>query len=315
MAKPLLSIGIVTFNSAETILNCINSIVRYCPYEKTEILIVDNNSDDGTTDLLKDNFLINKSIVNPENMGFAAAVNRLMGIKSGRHLLLINPDCELQSPVLQMITDVFSAGANVGLIGADIRDQDGRPREAYGAFPSPAMAWWDFSGIRKIFPRKHWSTSIPFPGGPPVEVDYPTGAFYCIRDEALAAGGTFDPRFFAYFEEADYALRLRKSGFKAIVHPDLRVKHIGGGSFHSALDRYGEDFQLTCYFDSLFYFLEKHYGLDASKDARRMIRNFASIKSAIGGGSAFGIRHRQVVRILKRLEKSTAREIYMYNLY
>jgi len=275
---------------------------------------VDNNSDDGTPDLLQDNFLINKLLINPENMGFAAAVNRLMEIRGGRHLLLINPDCELQSPILPTITGVFSAGPNVGLIGADICDQDNRPREAYGAFPSPAMVWWDFSGLRKIFPRKNWSTSIPFFGGPPIEVDYPTGAFYCIRDEALAAEGAFDPRFFAYFEEADYALRLRKTGFKAIVHPDLRVKHIGGGSFHSAEDRYGEDFQLTCYFDSLFYFLEKHYGPKAAKGARRMIRSFASIKSAVGGGSAFGERHKQVLRILKRIEKSSAREIIRYNL-
>ena len=310
MPKPLLSIGIVTFNSARTILPCINSIVRYCPYEQSELLIVDNDSDDGTPDSLKDNFLVNKLILNQTNVGFAAAVNRLIEIRSGRHLLLLNPDCELQSHILPTITTVFSTGQSVGLIGADVRDEDGRPREAYGAFPSPAMVWWDFTGLRKISPRKNWSTSVPFYGGPPIQVDYPTGAFYCIRDEAIASGGGFDTRFFAYFEEADYALRLKKAGLRAIVHPDLRVKHIGGGSFDAAAARYDEDFQLTCYFDSLFYYLEKHYTRAAASGARQMIYNFASMKAAIGRNSAFGNRHKQVLRILRRLKKTTVRDIY-----
>jgi hypothetical protein len=310
LAKPLLSIGIVTFNSAGTIVPCLTSIVRYCPLEEIEIIVVDNNSDDETPELLKDNFLINKLTINSRNLGFATAVNKLISEMSGRHLLLLNPDCELQSHILPTITEIFSIGPSVGLIGADIRDAEGHPREAYGAFPSPSMVWWDFSGMRKIYPRRKWSTSVPFTQNSPLEVDYPTGAFYCIRDEAIDAEGMFDRRFFAYFEDADYALRLKKVGFRAIIHPTLRVRHLGGGSFKAAARRYDDDFQLACYFDSLFYFLEKHYGRESANRARVSIRRFATFKAALGGNSPFGRRHRQVIRILNRLEKSNIRAIY-----
>jgi N-acetylglucosaminyl-diphospho-decaprenol L-rhamnosyltransferase len=310
VAKPLISIGIVTFNSGHTIIPCLNSIVRYFPHEKLEVLVVDNNSDDTTTGLLQDNFLVNRLTINPRNLGFAAAVNQLIAMREGKHLLLLNPDCEIQTQFMPTILNVFSAGPQVGIIGADIRGRSNAPRESYGAFPSPAMVMWDFSGLRKIFPRKGWSTSIRFSGDTPIEVDYPTGAFYCIREEALATEGGFDSRFFAYFEEADYALRLKHAGYRAVVHPALRVRHIGGGSFKTAAERYDEDFQLTCYFDSLFYFLEKHYGKRSADSARTYINWFASVKASIGGKSKFGQRHAQVTRILNQLRARSLREIY-----
>jgi GT2 family glycosyltransferase len=311
LAKPLLSIGIVTFNSAGTIDSCLNSITRFFPKEAIEILVIDNCSDDNTVDLLQDNFLVNRLMVNQRNVGFATAVNRLIAEREGKHLLLLNPDCELQTEFLPAIADVFAARERAGIVGADIRTWDNRPKESYGAFPTPSMVMWDFSGLRKLFPRRNWSTSIPFSGTVPIEVDYPTGAFYCMREEVLATYGSFDPRFFAYFEETDYALRIREKGFRAIVHPGIRVRHLGGASFEAANEKYGEDFQLTCYFDSLFYYMEKHFGKPAAVKLRRDIARFAAVKAFIGGpNSAFGTRHAQVLRIVKRLESSTVREIF-----
>ncbi len=310
MAKPLLSIGIVTYNSSGTILSCLNSITRFFPKEPIEILVADNNSDDNTVDLLQDNFLVNKLIVNPRNLGFASAVNRLIAEREGKHLMLLNPDCEMQTPFLQVIADVFAAGDRVGLIGADIRTRENRPMESYGVFPTPSMVMWDFSGLRKLFPRRNWSTSIPFSGSEPINVDYPTGAFYCMRDEVLSTLGGFDPRFFAYFEETDYAFRIKEKGFRAMVHPSIQARHLGGASFKSANKKYDEDFQLTCYFDSLFYYMGKHFGKPAAAKLRRDIVRFAAIKAFLGGNSAFGQRHAQVLRIVKRLGNSTVREVY-----
>jgi len=310
MAKPLLSIGIVTYNSSSTLRTCFNSIALTCPVENIEIVVVDNGSDDATVDILREIPFISKLIINPENQGFAAGVNRLIDEKSGRHLLLLNPDTQIETPPLPIIERIFTIGSNVGIIGADVRYVDGTHREAYGAFLTPLMVIWDFSGLRKIFPMRRWSTSVAFRGDSPTEVDYPTGAFYCIRDEAISAVGKFDERFFAYFEEVDYALRLKEAGFKAMVHPSIRVKHLGGGSFIPAKARYDEDFQLTCYFDSLLWFLEKHYGRKWAGRCRRFIRATASFKAAMGGNTAFGRRHRQVVRIIDKLKYGDLRRIY-----
>jgi GT2 family glycosyltransferase len=310
MAVPLLSIGLVTYNSAATLSTCLNSIARYCPFEQTEILVVDNNSDDGTIEILQDIPFISRLIRNYSNKGFAAGVNQLMEEQSGRHLLLLNPDCQLQTPILHTINEIFSASPIIGVIGADVRDMHGRPREAYGVFPSPAMVKWDFSGLRKIIPRRTWSTSITFRGDAPIEVDYPTGAFYCIRDKAIEAAGAFDERFFAYFEEVDYAFRLKQADFRATIHPSIRIRHLGGGSFIPAKARYDTDFQLACYFDSLLWFLEKYYGGKPAQSCREFIRASASFKAAIGGNTDFGRRHRQVVRILDRLKYSSLRRIY-----
>ena len=310
MTKPLLSIGLVTYNSARTLRTCFNSIARTCPVDSTEIIVVDNNSDDDSVMILEEIPFISKLIINPANVGFAAGVNTLIREKTGRHLLLLNPDCQIETPLLPVINKVFASAEDIGIIGADVRNIDGNPREAYGAFPSPAMVYWDFSGLRKIFPRKRWSTSILFDGNSPTEVDFPTGAFFCIREEALKVIGDFDDRFFAYFEEVDYALRLRKKGYRAMVHPSLRVKHYGGASFIPARTRYDEDFQLTCYFDSLMCFLEKHYSEKSARRCAGFIRAFASFKGTLGGNTAFGRRHKQVARILDKLKGSNVREIY-----
>ncbi len=310
MDRPILTIGLVTYNSSTTLPVCLHSIARYCPVDQTEIIAVDNDSDDETGAILNEVPFVSKVIRNEKNIGFAAGVNRLIEEHNGKHILLLNPDCKLVSPILPVINEVFSEGPRVGIIGADVRDMNNRPREAYGVFPSYDMVIWDFSGLRKIFPRKKWSTSLPFEGTTPIEVDFPTGAFFCIRDEALLAVKSFDDKFFAYFEEVDYALRLRDRDFKAMVHPSLKVQHLGGRSFVSAKARYDDDFQLTCYFDSLFWYFEKHRDWRCAESLRRWIARFAATKAFLGGGSGFGRRHRQVARILGRLRNSSVREIY-----
>jgi N-acetylglucosaminyl-diphospho-decaprenol L-rhamnosyltransferase len=310
MDRPILTIGLVTYNSSSTLPVCLNSIARYCPVDQTEIIAVDNDSDDNTIRILDEIPFVSKVIQNPKNAGFAAGVNQLIDARAGRHLLLLNPDCKLIGPILPKINEIFSEGPRVGIIGADVRDMRNHPREAYGVFPTYDMAMWDFSGLRKLFPRKNWSTSIQFEGNTPIEVDFPTGAFFCIRDEALTAVKSFDARFFAYFEEVDYARRLKDRDFKAMVHPSIKVQHLGGRSFVSARARYDEDFQLTCYFDSLFWYLEKHHSRQCADSVKNWTRRFASIKAFFGGSSKFGRRHQQVVRILNKLRTSSLREIY-----
>jgi GT2 family glycosyltransferase len=162
-------------------------------------------------------------------------------------------------------------------------DPEGNPQECGGAFPTPMMAIWDWCGLRKIIPRRNWSTTLKYKFSSeaiPQKMDYPTGAFWLFRREVYQRVGKFDERFFLYFEETDFAKRALKQGWPAYVHPRIIIEHIKGASFQATQSSAVGD-PLAIYFESLFKYLFKHFNKPCVIFTAAAIRNFLNLRKFI----------------------------------
>ena len=201
------TVGIVTFNSSAHIASCLKSIADNLADAVPSIIVFDNNSSDNTLTVVaetKKRFPYPITVL-PEhiNRGYAYGANRLCELIKTYWICLINPDARLLTPAYPDAHELARRTPTCGVIGGILVDPDGGVQESGGVFPTPAMAVWDWCGLRHIFPRHAWSTTIKLdlpPDAPPRRIDYPTGAFWLFRREVYKRVGAFDEQFFLYFE-------------------------------------------------------------------------------------------------------------------
>ncbi len=260
-----ITVGIVTYNSTPHIRACLNSIAEHLSDAFPIVLVLDNASSDSTLSLLveigKKYPLPLEVITQDTNHGYAWGANRLCELVRTEWICLINPDARLLAPAFQHAKETARRAPTCGVIGGILTDIDGNPQECGGVFPTPSMAVWDWSGLRKIFPRKSWSTNLKLVLGPtaaPRQIDYPTGAFWMLRREVYQRVGPFDEQFFLYFEETDFCKRAAVKGWPSFIHPAIRVEHHRGASFPEPADPDCPD-PLSIYFESLVNYLTKHF--------------------------------------------------------
>lgn len=260
-----ITVGIVTYNSAKHIAGCLESILIHMADAMPTIVVLDNASKDDTVNVVNNlsrqfHYPVNV-ILSHVNKGYAWAANRICESARTEWLCLINPDARLSSPAFGPAVELARRIPTCGITGGIITDSDGNPQECGGIFPTPLMAIWDWCGIRHLFPRKNWSTTIKLalpPDAPPQRIDYPTGAFWIFRREVYSRVGPFDERFFLYFEETDFCLRAKAKGWRSFILPAIRIQHLRGGSISSDSAPDIQD-PMAIYFESLIKFLTKHF--------------------------------------------------------
>ena len=263
-----ITVGIVTYNSARHIGACLQSISTNLKDAIPTVIVFDNGSTDGTPEVLigiqkKFPFPL-ELILNGDNKGYACGVNRIAKKVKTEWICLINPDARLIGPVYKNAKEVVKRIPTCGVVGGIIVDPDGNPQESGGVFPTPSMAVWDWCGLRHIFPRKNWSTTLKLDlptDAKPKRVDYPTGAFWVFRWEVYNRVGPFDERFFLYFEETDFCRRAKEIGWPSYVHPGIRVEHVRGGSSKEEKEKVEAETRdpLSIYFESMLKYLYKHF--------------------------------------------------------
>lgn len=214
----ILSIIIVTYCSDDYINECLDSIYSHndlCE-NAIEVIVVDNSP--HTSDLLKytvKQFLNVRLIANPKNAGFGQGNNIGADAASGEILLFLNPDTKLTEPVFYEVVKHFNKHENIGAIGCQLVDGEGRENNTYGYFPEK---WNIFVSIidKCIFKPLEYI---------PKSSIYPWGANYFVRRKDFYAAGKFDEEFFLCFEEADLCKRIRPKGTHIIKK---KIIHYGG---------------------------------------------------------------------------------------
>ena len=245
-----ISVIIVTFNSADCIAACVESVLVQTKIS-VEVIVVDNASTDETLARLKD--LPCRVISSAENLGYGRGANLGFAASRGRHIYLLNPDAWLIGKnSLAELSRRFDANPRWGMAGTLIRAADGQ------AESPPAM---DYPGARHV--RRDFSK---LPG----RIAWIMGASMIIRRELYEKLGGFDPGFFLYSEETDFCLRLRELGFEIGYIGEVAVSHIGGAS-EDPRDPYNVSARKL---RGLLRFRQKHYSLDdcvrlARRDLRR----------------------------------------------
>ncbi|HET9745114.1 MAG TPA: glycosyltransferase family 2 protein [Chitinophagaceae bacterium] len=253
-----LSIVIVNYNSKRLLENCLVSIKKAIEGIETEIIIVDNNSTDGTREQLPSKFPGVKFIFNHENRGFAKACNQGGKVATGKYILFLNPDTILPETSLVDCVSFFESHPDAGAVGVRMVDiRKNFLKESKRGLPTPSASFYKLFGLSAVFPRsktfsKYYEGHLPETAINPVNVL--SGAFMMIRKHVFEKLNGFDERFFMYGEDIDLSFRILQARYKNYYLGTISVMHLKGGST-SYNYKYVKDF-----YGAMNLFVKKHYG-------------------------------------------------------
>ncbi len=229
-----LDIVLVNYNSTDHLLRCLESIQGSLEGVQAQIVVVDNASTDSwqrVTDACPEARLIR----NPENRGFASAVNTGIRVGTAPYIVLLNPDTVVSPGFFRGALDFMGRRPDVGILGPRILDPDGATQGSARAFPTPLTALFGRTALlTRLFPGNPLSRRNILTG-PPDDwearpVDWVSGACMVVRREALDRMGPMDEQFFMYWEDADWCKRARETGWTVVYDPALSLTHAVGAS-------------------------------------------------------------------------------------
>jgi N-acetylglucosaminyl-diphospho-decaprenol L-rhamnosyltransferase len=221
-----ISVLIVCYRSLDYIDQCLASIYTHVKQCRFEVLLIDCSSD-GTVDFVRANYPQVRTVENQENLGFSKGNNRLAEDAKGQHLLLLNADAYLKddafSPLLTVVNDCnwLPLGA-VG--GRAVRPDGSRDPGSRQHCPTLFRLFLTAIGFAKSL-----NGALPEKATKPAQVESLTGAFMMVPADVWREFGGLDESFFAYCEEMDLCMRLRRRGFSVVMTPRAEVVHVGGG--------------------------------------------------------------------------------------
>lgn len=247
MSAPDLSLVIVSFNTRDLLAACLASLPAATAGLSRETIVVDNGSQDGTVEMVRERFPETVLIEAGENLGFARATNLGLGRARGRIVCWLNPDCVGSPASLTGLVEHLDAHAGVGAVGPRLVYPDGRVQPSAQAFPEVIRVLYHFLGLRSLagasWLRPLWRRVArragPMtrsyleslePGGEPRPVDWLSGACLAVRAGDAAAVGPLDEGYFMYCEDTDWCHRLRSRGLEVRYLPAFVVVHHVGAS-------------------------------------------------------------------------------------
>lgn len=254
----MLSIIIVNYNVKEFLQNLLKSIEKTCGNITKEIIVVDNASDDGSVEILREKYPYVRLIANKENLGFGAANNLGMSVSKGRFLLLINPDTIVQEDTFSTLLEFFSGHPEAGMAGCKVLNSDGTLQLACRrGFPGPWTSFCKVSGLSTLFPKSRLFAryNLTFMDeNQTYEVDAISGAFMMMRREVFEKTQGFDQRFFMYGEDLDLCYRVQQAGYKVYyVHTTQIIHYKGESTKRSSMD------ETRVFYDAMNLFVQKHF--------------------------------------------------------
>lgn len=261
-----ISIIVVSFNTINLLQRCLHTIKQEATDIKHEVIVIDNNSQDGSADWIEQNMPDIRLIRSRENLGFAAANNLGFSHARGQYIVLLNPDAFLTNNALVNAVRAMQMNPTLGLAGAHLIGEDGQWQPSARMFPSLLNHLLNLSGLAAKYPHSRFFGRVDYTWADheqAMQVDWVPGAFSIIRREVLDQIGFFDEQFFLYYEEVDLCHRIKAAGFTIWYLPDVTVMHVGGACSEALpeLTRSNKGRQVTLWqFRSALLFYRKHYG-------------------------------------------------------
>lgn len=221
-----LSIIIVNWKVKELLKQCLNSIFSHLSGQEFEVIVVDNSSQDGSVEMIKNDFPEIKLIVNQSNLGFAKACNQGIRIARGKYLFLLNPDTQLTDNIQEKIINFMESHPEVGVGGCYLYYPNGRIQTSFYKFTS-LTNHLGRAFLFYTFLPKNRLTALFFSDflTDNQSIDRVTGGAMVVRRETFEEAGLFDESFFLYYEDEDLCYRIKKTGWKIAPIPDTKVIH------------------------------------------------------------------------------------------
>ncbi len=232
--KPDISIIIVNWKVRALLEECLNSIIRYSDGINLDIIVVDNDSQDGTSEMLIMEFPMVRVIALPKNLGFAAANNLALEQIRSDLIFLLNPDTEITEDFFPNILKYFVDNPQVGIVGPKIINPDQSLQLSVRRFPDLRSQILIMLKLKNILVSNKFLSNYllsNFDYDKEQDVEQIMGAAMIIRRQVFQTIGNFDEKFFIWFEEVDFCRRARQAGIAIKYFPGVKIIHQGGQSF------------------------------------------------------------------------------------
>ncbi|MEM6271478.1 MAG: glycosyltransferase [Bacteroidota bacterium] len=253
-----LSVIIVNYNVKHFLEQCLLSVKTALEGIEGEVWVVDNNSVDGSQQMLRERFPWVHLIESKENLGFSKGNNLAMRQAKGEYVLLLNPDTIVEEGTFRKCLEFMDAHPEAGALGVKMLDGEGRflPESKRG-LPTPWVAFYKIFGVARLFPRSkrfgryhlgYLSKDADH------EVEVLSGAFMFMRQATLDKIGLLDETFFMYGEDIDLSYRVILGGYKNYYFSGTQIIHYKGESTKKGSLNY-----VKVFYNAMIIFAKKHF--------------------------------------------------------
>jgi len=229
-----LSVVIVNWRTPDALRECIRSVYAQEDAPPLEVIVIDNDSRDGSAEMVEREFPQARLIANDENLGFAVACNQGIRVARGRDfVLLLNPDTVVPPKTIATMVDVARRRKDAAVVGCRVLNSDGSLERTCFRFPSLLNIVIAALYLNRLFP---WSRFCGrefmtwWNRDDERDVDVVTGSFMLVRQAAIERVGLMDERYFMYVEEADWCYQFEKAGWGRVFSPAAYITHLSSGS-------------------------------------------------------------------------------------
>ena len=227
----MLEVVIVSYRCGPMLRECLRSLQQHSPALGLRITVVDNDSGDGTADVVRREFPDVRLVALDENVGFSAANNLVLRETIAEYVLVLNPDTRICEGTLDALLRLMDANERIGIAGCRLVQEDGTfDHAARRSFPTPASALGHFLrvGRSERAPAALAAYRAPDVGEGPV--DAVNGAFMLMRRAMLDEIGLFDEGYWMYMEDLDLCYRAARAGWITWYEPSVEAIHIKAGT-------------------------------------------------------------------------------------
>lgn len=234
-----LSIILVSWNVADLLAACLESIANGTGDLHVEVIVVDSASSDHSVTLLRERFPQVRLIEYAENIGYTRGNNVGMAAAEGQHLLLLNPDTEIVGDALTRMVAYMDANPTVGIVGPYTHNSDGSYQSSRRRFPTRTLAFFESTWLQPFAPKALLDRFYvnDAPAEQTLEVDWVQGSALLARREVYAQIGGLDEGYVMYSEELDWCKRAKDAGWRVVYLAEAHILHHGGKSSDQVVAR------------------------------------------------------------------------------
>ncbi|RYG26861.1 glycosyltransferase family 2 protein [bacterium] len=291
-----LSVTICSWNTQEDLRACLASLQDI---PDIEVIVCDNNSEDGSPQMVAEEFPWVRLLAQTVNLGFTGGQNLMIEARRAPHVLLLNSDTVVHEGAISSLMEYLEQNPEVGILGPKLLNPDGSLQLSCRRFPNPLAALFRNTPLGKLFPNNKYTREYlmaDFQHDRPMEVDWVSGAALLARKELVDKIGGLDPEFFMYCEDVDWCWRAWKAGYKVTYLPSSVITHAIGRSSDKVPNR-----MIGRFHKSMWRFYRKNM----LPEVALPLRPFA----LLGAGAALGLRaglfitSNKIDRIKERLRR------------
>jgi GT2 family glycosyltransferase len=234
-----LSVIVLSWNTRELLGECLDAVDRGRGNLEVEVIVIDNASSDGSSDFVANRFPAARLVRNAENRGYAAGVNQGLALATGAKVCLLGSDTRVAPGALPALCAFLDAHPNAGAVAPRLVNPDGSVQNACMRFPTlKTVLYWD-TFLQAWFPKNrelrryryedwdHRGTRL---------VEQPPGTCLVVPRAVVQRIGPMDERLWLFFNDVDWALRIRDAGLEIWYLDEAEVVHHLGASTKNYAD-------------------------------------------------------------------------------